>query len=242
MSGLFEGLKENDLESLVVPLISVDQYESKLDDDSIVVGFFVRDREPAGDLNRFIQKGAVDLLDTDVSPAPNENGEYLVFVEMLRDREFPQRLLAMLDSLRGLTAIEDWSLDIYDVEENLPATLENLEKMVRLVSLEEGESDEDELVEFFQNSDLEGMVVEGRQIHLRGSQTSVELSLVDFGDFQSVKENNAVLAQGTRLDETAQRNVSLLQNLLGDTWIVEHLQDHVLLSNVLDENVALLRI
>ena len=148
----------------------------------------------------------------------------------------------MLDSLRGLTAIEDWSLDIYDVEENLPATLENLEKMVRLVSLEEGESEEDELVEFFQNSDLEGMVVEGRQIHLRGSQTSVELSLVDFGDFQSVKENNAVLAQGTRLDETAQRNVSLLQNLLGDTWIVEHLQDHVLLSNVLDENVALLRI
>ena len=68
MVNLVEGLKEGDLEELLIPMISIDEYESKLDDDSIVVAFYVRDRDPSYDLNRFIQKGASAILDTDVSP------------------------------------------------------------------------------------------------------------------------------------------------------------------------------
>ena len=107
MVNLVEGLKEGDLEELLIPMISIDEYESKLDDDSIVVAFYVRDRDPSYDLNRFIQKGASAILDTDVSPAPNEDGFYMVFVEFLRDEDFPNKLLNTLGSLRGLTGIQD---------------------------------------------------------------------------------------------------------------------------------------
>jgi hypothetical protein len=96
---LFEGLREGDLEGLVLPHLSIDEFETKLDDDAIVVAFHVLDRDPANDLNRFIQKGAVALLDTDVSPAPNEDGYYVVFVELERNETFPERMMHILDSV-----------------------------------------------------------------------------------------------------------------------------------------------
>jgi len=250
MDNLFEGLKEGDLEDLVLPLVSIDEYESKLDDDSIVMAFFVKDKDPAQDLNRFIQKGAVDILDTDVSPAPTEEGNFMVFVELLRDQEFPQKCLDLVSSLDGLTGLDDWKVVIYDIEGSHPLTLETLESLVRLESHEDhtghdddqdGEVDE-ELIEFFRQSDLEGFRVEGRKVFLEGILTEWSLDLVDFGPFDVIKERNAVLAQGLRLDETAQHNVSRLKALLGDLWLVEHLQSHILLSSILSEDVALFRL
>lgn len=245
MSKLFEGLKEGDLEDLVLPLLSIDEYESKLDDDSIVIAFYVRDKDPAQDLNRFIQKGAVDILDTDVSPAPTADGNFMVFVEMLRDSEFPQKCLDILDSLGGLTGVEEWAVEIYDVEGQQPAELEVLQTMVRLVSSEtheEPEAVDEALTEFFKNSDLQGLTVEGRQVTLEGLVSDYKLELIDLGVFDQLIERNAVLTQGLRLDEAAQHNVSRLQALLGDLWTVEHLNNHVLLSNLLSEDVALFRL
>lgn len=249
MTKLTEGLKEHDLESLVLPLLSIDEYESKLDDDSIVIAFYVRDKDPAQDLNRFIQKGAVDILDTDVSPAPTEDGNFMVFVELLRDMDFPEKCLDMLDSLTGLTGIESWMLAIYDEEEQFPADLETIKSRVRLYSMEDYEDDAEEdmdvdeaLTEFFHNSDLEGLKVEGRTVTLEGLVSDYKLELIDLGVFDQLIERNAVLTQGLRLDEAAQHNVSRLKALLGDLWVVEHLQNHVLLSNLLSEDVALFRL
>lgn len=245
MDNLFEGLKEGDLEQLVLPLISVDEYESKLDDDSIVISFYVQDRDPAADLNRFIQKGPTAILDTDLSPAPNEDGYYMVFVEILRDANFPKKVMAILDSLEGLTGIQSWRGMLYDVEGTQPVTEEVLQTNVRLVPVEDEEVEDEvseELTEFFRNSDLENLVVEGHRLTLEGATASYSLDFVDLGAFDTLQERNAVLTQGLRLDEAAQYNVSRLKALLGDLWVVEHLQNHVLLSNILSEDVALFRL
>ena len=73
MANLFEGLKEGDLAELVLPMISIDEFESKLDDDSIVVAFYVGDRDPSQDLNRFIQKGA-DADDDSADESEDDTG------------------------------------------------------------------------------------------------------------------------------------------------------------------------
>ena len=86
------------------------------------------------------------------------------------------------------------------------------------------------------------MVVEGRSVQLKGPIITLEMQLVDLGAFELLQERNAVLSQAVRLDEAAQHNVSRLQALLGDLWVVEHLQNHVLLSNALSEDVALFRL
>ena len=84
---LNENIKTNDLRELVVNEISIDQYKSKLgkDDKIIVMAIKVKDKEPAHDLSQFIESALIeDVLDVDVSPGPNEDGEYTVFVEMPR--------------------------------------------------------------------------------------------------------------------------------------------------------------
>lgn len=247
MSNLFEGLKEGDLEDLVVPLLSIDEYESKLDDDSIVIAFALRDKEPAQDLNRFIQKGAVDILDTDVSPAPNEDGNYMVFVEMLRDETFPQGCIDMVSSLIGLTHIEDWMASIYDQEEQMPLDMNVLQTLVRLQSREDHEEPEldaveESLQEFFRASDLDNMAVAGHTVVLEARGVTVELHLVDLGAYDDVLENNAVMSAGTRLDESALNNVRRINRMLGDHWMVDQRSDYVVVANAITEECALFRL
>lgn len=251
---LFEGLKEGDLNDLVLPLVNIDEYETKLDDDAIVVAFYVKDREPASDLNRFIQKGAVSLLDTDVSPAPNEDGYYVVFVELVRDNKFPKRVMDILDSLRGLTSIKKWRGQFYDHEGVHDVTLENLKAKVRLLSadnakemLDDAEEVKESLYGFFKPSILESMdIKEGEHgslmLEFNRGGLSYSFSLVDFGTMADLKERNEVLNQALRLDEVAQANVRRLQGMLGSHWLVEHLEDHVLLSHYQSDQVALLKL
>jgi hypothetical protein len=57
-SKLYEGMWSGDLADLVQPLVSIDEYASKIDPNAIAVGFYVQDKDAADDLNRFIQKVA----------------------------------------------------------------------------------------------------------------------------------------------------------------------------------------
>lgn len=248
---LLEGLHENDLNDLVLPLVSIDEYESKIDDDAIVVGFYVQDRDPANDLNRFIQKSAISLLDTDVSPAPNEDGYYVVFVELMRDHAFPDKLMGILDTLVGLTGIpaDSWEAEIHGEEGQYPVDEKTLTVMVRMDPVEdeiEALHDDEELKEslheFFRPSILEGLSYEKGYLTFERRGAQLELKLVDFGSPEDLREHNAVMAQPMKLDEGAQSNVRRLQAFLGSHWLVEHLEGYVVLSHDGSDDVALLKL
>ena len=53
---IMEGARAGDLEYLVSQFVSIDQYSTKISSDNIVVSFFVKDKEPAYDLEEFISK------------------------------------------------------------------------------------------------------------------------------------------------------------------------------------------
>ena len=78
-------LKYNELQDLVLPKLSIDEFSPKTGDnkDVMVLGFYVKDKEPAKDLSHFIENGAYDILDVESSPASNDDGEYMVFVEFI---------------------------------------------------------------------------------------------------------------------------------------------------------------
>ena len=113
MTKIDEGLRVHDLINIVLPVLSIDEYESKIDSDAVVVGFYVDSDQPAKDLANFIEKGANEILDTEVSPASDDNGNYLVFVEFLRDENFPQVLEDVLNSVKRLTGISKWQFMYY---------------------------------------------------------------------------------------------------------------------------------
>lgn len=132
---LNEGLTFNALEDLVLPLITIDQYESKISDRRVIVtGFYVDDQDPADSLSSFIDRSSHLILDTEVSPNPAINGKYIVFVEIQRDENFPKILIDLLKDIKSLCKIDlsSWMFDAPDLSDPLPVTFENLKNNIIL--------------------------------------------------------------------------------------------------------------
>lgn len=135
MISLREGLRSNELDYLVLPLISIDEYKSKIDDrKAVVVGFYVTDADPAHDLAAFIEKGPASILDIDVSPAPTTDGYYLVFAEIERNDKFPKTLMSIVDELGNITNVEDWQFSPYGSKEkdNYDLTADAIKEHINL--------------------------------------------------------------------------------------------------------------
>lgn len=150
---LDEGLKRRALEDLVLPLISVDEYESKISDKrSIVVGFYVTDEDPATDLSNFIDRGHQPILDTEVSPAPTPEGQFVVFVEIERGEDFPETLCNVLEEISNVASISRWQFTCPSCKTPTDVTEENLSKNIVLdptdiVDIDDEEADEETDVE-----------------------------------------------------------------------------------------------
>ena len=114
-SQIKEGVEHGDIQSLVSSDVSVAEFEPKTgtDDDVVVIGFFCKDEAPANDVATFIEKSTVNILDTEVSPNPDENGFYLVFVEV-ENENLMQTVFELLDDVSRLAEIEEWSIDFYE--------------------------------------------------------------------------------------------------------------------------------
>jgi hypothetical protein len=98
-------IQNNDLINLIETTFSVDQYKSKVGDDKniVVVAFDVKDGDPAKDLSQFIETGH-DTIDVDVSPGPNKDGNYKVYVELERN----SKLFEAIDNiLRDITRVDE---------------------------------------------------------------------------------------------------------------------------------------
>lgn len=136
MTTLNEGMLGGDLEDLVLPMISVDEFVSKVGDDAIVFGFYVSDRDGAVDLNRFIQKSPLKILDTEISPAPDQRGFYVVFFEILINDRLPEVVGELLKEIEPLVMIEKWKMQIRGQDDLLPFSEKTLTKYAHMVKKE----------------------------------------------------------------------------------------------------------
>lgn len=77
---LYEGLEAGDLERVVAPKVSIDEYKSKMgsDEEIVVVSFYVSNKEPALDIVNFIEKSYEWVADADVSSGEVFDGSYIV--------------------------------------------------------------------------------------------------------------------------------------------------------------------
>lgn len=117
-SEINESIKHNDLRGLIAPLVSIDQYKSKLgkDENVAVVAFKVQDRDPALDLSQYIESG-YDLLDVDVSPGPDSEGIYTVFVELERNSKLFDTIDTILNDIKQVdNELEGWAFLSYETD------------------------------------------------------------------------------------------------------------------------------
>ena len=133
-SNITEGLVNDEMKGLVLSIISIDQFEPKVgsEEETVVVAFSVNNNEQAAkDLSNFLETGTVELLDVDVSPAPDEKSHYKVFVEFSRNNELYEKTAAMLadvDKLIGRTT--DWQYTAYKLPEPRKFDQERFERDV----------------------------------------------------------------------------------------------------------------
>lgn len=152
-----EGLRVNDLQYLVEPFISIDQYTSKINPDDITIALFCNEKYAANDLVDFIEKMYfIEILDVEVSETMTDNDKYIVYVEVERNLEFPKFVLDLMESLVFLTnnKAESWQFQSFGMEERLPLTEENIKNNIRLteIDVEDKEVKVKETVEFSKNN------------------------------------------------------------------------------------------
>ena len=113
-------MKHGELIDLVIPKVSLDEFSPKTGEnkDVIVLGFYVDVLEPAKDLSNFIETGAYETLDVEASPASNDEGHYMVFVEMKRNEEVFEKLNKIIHDVENLSGKLLWKVKPYYAEED----------------------------------------------------------------------------------------------------------------------------
>ena len=132
---LAEGLLVGDLKGLVLSVVSIDRHVPKIGDeeDVVVLAFTVLYEKPAEDLAEFIERGAVDVYDVEVSEGPSPDGNYRVYVELLRDVELYSKVSALLRDVRQVTGKDgdEWTFIPWGPTDDAhPFNKENFRKWV----------------------------------------------------------------------------------------------------------------
>lgn len=133
-----EGLDYHDLKGQIEPRVSVDEYAAQMGDDSAIVTltFIVNSKLAAEDLVSWLEIGYDYVIDASVSDGELEPGKWLVFVEMKRRSNVPNKIVDILKDLETLTARK---VDQYEVVvDNKPhkADVETLKQAIILTPLE----------------------------------------------------------------------------------------------------------
>lgn len=204
------GLKSGDLVDLVADIISIDEYESKIDEDAIVVAMFVKFKEPADDLNKFIQKVGKDVIDTDVSPSVTQNGDYVVFVEMFRNDEFVTDLFYLMKYIGELTDTDKWYFTTYKQNHVYELTEDNIEKYVRLT-----DETTDDIVEFFSNSMIDSILFENNTFSIIKNNKVKNV-------FEFIKFTNEQPETNSNLTESTLKNISNIENVFQNIDVEEN--------------------
>jgi len=137
---LREGLEKHDLLDLVDNTIIIDKFKPKFgkDKDIIVTAFSCKAEKAAYDLSDFIEKGnyEIPLQDCETSFAPDTNGNWLVFIETDRTRQYPKLLHKIIQDVERLTDKLKWNFIPLGKKLPIPYSVANIEKHVILSSNE----------------------------------------------------------------------------------------------------------
>ena len=134
MKQLFEGLETGDLKRLIHTELHIDEFKSKLgaDEDTVVISFKVKGKEPAQDLVNFIEKGYEWIIDADVSSGEMDDGDFIVFIECDRTPKLAQELVEMMEDIMNITeqTAEDWRVRYYTSQEDHKLDVDSLRNLI----------------------------------------------------------------------------------------------------------------
>lgn len=232
---IMEGLRRHDLKDMVDPRFTVDQYQSKMGNDSdiIVLRFRAKNKEPAIDLMEFIERGYPFVLDADRSSGEERDGYYSIFVELERTANAPKQVESLINGISQLcdqtmwrfrwykdTHSFDFSVDSF--MENVPLTPEEYETRMHT-------SEELEVSEFFDQGAIDSISVnEHKKITFtKPFAESLSAKFVAIGEYELLKN---ALKGPLQLDESSRNQIMYLNKYLGN-YDINKIEGHFLIRN-----------
>jgi hypothetical protein len=234
------GLRHLELNGMVIPLISIDEFEPKMGttEEVIVISFFCRDELPAFDLDEFIDKSVVEFLDSEVSPNPNEDGLYLVFIEL----NFWLKFYDLVKDIENVTGKINWKVQPYLVDKLYDLKDPELHDVV--ITKEQAyvpRQEFDQTVEsYFQDSDLLLFEADDTHIKLGGSGSQQIFEFVGFGTTDNMVKRLRLNEQHIDLMHTSMA-LGSLRGMLGGNWEVQTIGDYYFLNKVGNERSVVVR-
>jgi len=207
-------LRSGDLVDTVLRKVSVDEFTPKTGtpEEVAVVGFYVTENSVGQDLYRFINNGVVEFRDVEVSPNPDLDNYYMVFVEMDRNEELVENISKLLTDVENVTEDMVWEVKSYLMDDFEPwcevkcnpgyipqspsayvtkeVFDEGLQQMenARLEEelMREAEDNSSRILKFLEHSDLSEVGITDGVVHLRGTNDVASLSIVNFGESKAI--------------------------------------------------------
>ncbi len=215
-----EGLRYGDLENYISEIFTVDQYQSKMgeDRDIVVLGFKVKEKYPAQDLVEFIEKGYSFILDADMSPGEEIDGQYKVFVEIERTPKLTEQLTELIQGISQLSDNYDWKFKYQKSSTILEFDEDNIKSSIPMTQNEYDqkilEFKNTDLQEFFDQGAVDVSVDENNNMTFKRPYAGdVKAKFISIGDYDAVKET---LPGPLDLSESSQSQVFFLNKFLGN--------------------------
>lgn len=218
-------MKRNSLKGCIRNKITLDEFEPKCGQDSevVVVAFYAIDEEPAIDLDRFLQHGYLQIIDSEVSPNPDENGDYLVFVEIERNKRFWEILNYLLTEVENLTGKMDWIVKPYIANRFFQLDDPKLRSYLFVIQKEK----KSELGEFVESANFNCLSLEGDYVIIENRIR---------GKLQAFEEHNSALSK-VNLTESAINILDIptecnaLTYMFGSNYSVTSMDRYIVISN-----------
>jgi hypothetical protein len=215
-----EGLRSGDLTNYVSEVFSVDRYSSKMgeDQDIVVLGFRVKEKNPAVDLMEFIEKGYPFILDADISTGEENDGQYQVFAEIQRSPEIKSQLRELLNGIGQLCNCYEWRFRYQKSSNSIEFTEENVMEHIPTTS----EEYQSKILEI-KNVDVRDFFDQGSaEVALESDNTlifskpysgPIAAKLVSIGEYDAVEK---LVPGRLSLDESSQSQCIFLTKYLGN--------------------------
>ena len=217
---LSEGLRSGDLADYVSEVFTVDQFRSKMgeDQDIVVLGFRVKEKNPAIDMMEFIEKGYNFILDADMSAGEEKDGQYQVFVEIERTPELKNQLKELLGGVGQLCNCKEWRFRYQKAPSSLEFNEENITEAIPMTK-----EDYERKVMEIKNVDVREFFDQGSvDVALESDNTltfskpfagDIQAQFISIGDYEDVKHT---VPGPISLDESSQSQMFFLAKYIGN--------------------------
>lgn len=201
------GLKTGDLKDTILKKISIDEYEPKTGDSSdvLVLGFSLKESSQGQDLYNFLNSSIFEIRDVEVSPNPNPDNFYMVFVEMDRNEEVLENIRKIVSDVENISGKLPWVGKTHLTDDFHPLFDEGISKFVitdpeKYMTKAEWEEQQAEalelensvetanqnILEFLKSSNLLNASINNNTLEVEDKFNEAKLEVVGFGEAKDI--------------------------------------------------------